>query len=250
MRLSVKEVSELAKVTVKTLHHYHKIGLLVPAEVTEAGYRLYGEGELERLQQILFYRELDFPLEQIKELLAGRTDRRTILKEQKELLLRKRRKLGTILETLEQSIAAAERGEPMDGREMFRGFDSEAAWVEALEEQNRHLKESYGVDLLDPERIDVPKLNEQAAEAADFMARMAEALKNGLKHDDEKVGQLIRRHLNFLERHGHPARIADFVEQTRFFQEDDFHRRVLEEKQTGLAYYLAAAAESMMETAE
>ncbi|GIO86650.1 MerR family transcriptional regulator [Paenibacillus faecis] len=250
MRLSVKEVSELAKVTVKTLHHYHKIGLLVPAEVTEAGYRLYGDGELERLQQILFYRELDFPLEQIKELLAGRTDRGTILKEQKELLLRKRRKLGAILETLEQSIAAAERGEPMDGREMFRGFDSEAAWAEALEEQNRHLKESYGVDLLDSERIDAPTLNEQAAEAADFMARMAEALRDGIKHNDEEVGQLIRLHLKFLERHGHPARIADFVEQTRFFREDDFHRRMLEGQQTGLAYYLAAAAESLMEAAE
>ncbi|WP_334075803.1 MULTISPECIES: MerR family transcriptional regulator [Paenibacillus] len=247
MYLSVKEVAELAKVTVKTLHHYHKIGLLVPAEITEAGYRLYGDKELERLQQIMFYRELDLSLEQIKELLAERTNRRAILTEQKELLLRKQQKLGTILSTLEQSIVAADRGEPMDRRNMFRGFDSEAAWAEALEEQNRHLKENYGVDLLEQGRIDVPELNEQAAEAADFMARMAEALKEGLKHNDERVGRLIRRHLVFLEQHGLPASVTDFVHQTRFFREDDFHRGMLEGQQTGLAYYLAAAAESLMD---
>lgn len=62
---TVTEVARLAGVTVKALHHYHKIGLLKPCKVTEAGYRLYGTKELERLQQILFYRELDFSLEQI-----------------------------------------------------------------------------------------------------------------------------------------------------------------------------------------
>ncbi|XWX60162.1 MerR family transcriptional regulator [Desulfitobacterium sp. AusDCA] len=62
MLYTVKEVAELAGVTIKTLHHYHKIGLLLPCEITDAGYRLYGPKELERLQQILFYRELDFSL--------------------------------------------------------------------------------------------------------------------------------------------------------------------------------------------
>lgn len=61
MLYTVKEVSKITKVTVKALHHYHKIGLLLPCKVNEAGYRFYGTKELERLQQILFYRELDFP---------------------------------------------------------------------------------------------------------------------------------------------------------------------------------------------
>jgi DNA-binding transcriptional MerR regulator len=59
MLYTVKEVSDLSGVTIKTLHHYHKIGLLKPREISEAGYRLYGERELERLQEILFYRELE-----------------------------------------------------------------------------------------------------------------------------------------------------------------------------------------------
>ncbi len=66
---TVHEVAKLAHTTVKTLHHYHKIGLLIPEEITEAGYRLYGKKGVERLQQILFYKELDFPFKEIKRLL-------------------------------------------------------------------------------------------------------------------------------------------------------------------------------------
>ena len=66
MLYMVKEIAKLTGVTVKTLHYYHKIGLLEPSEISEAGYRLYRVRDLERLQQILFYRELDFSLKDIK----------------------------------------------------------------------------------------------------------------------------------------------------------------------------------------
>lgn len=95
MLYTVKELSDLAKVTVKTLHHYHRIGLLLPHSVSDAGYRLYGEEELERLQQILFYRELDFPLKQIKQLLDGEPERLSILSSQKQLLQSNR---GTMIQ--------------------------------------------------------------------------------------------------------------------------------------------------------
>ncbi|WP_397334090.1 MerR family transcriptional regulator [Paenibacillus macerans] len=99
MPYTVKEVSALSGVTVKTLHHYHKIGLLLPCEISEAGYRLYGMKELERLQQILFYRELDLPLVQIKLLLEGEPDRAAILKEQKALLHERKHRLETMIQT-------------------------------------------------------------------------------------------------------------------------------------------------------
>jgi len=63
---TVQQVSKLTGVSVRTLHHYDQIGLLKPAKITEAGYRLYGEEELRKLQSILFFRELEFPLKQIK----------------------------------------------------------------------------------------------------------------------------------------------------------------------------------------
>lgn len=107
---TVKEVSELSGVTVKTLHHYHRIGLLVPAEVSEAGYRLYGAKELERLQQIMFYKELDFPLGEIERLLDGEPERLTILSQQEELLYRRKRRLEEVIRTLMAWTCSNRRG--------------------------------------------------------------------------------------------------------------------------------------------
>ncbi|KOR87915.1 MerR family transcriptional regulator [Paenibacillus solani] len=244
MLYTVKEVSELSGVTIKTLHHYHKIGLLLPAEISEAGYRLYGSNELKRLQHILFYRELDFQLEQIKMLMEETPERSKMLLKQEKLLMDRVDRLGTILQTLRQSLTSTEEGISMEPKEMFRGFDSEEEWKEALTEHNHHLKEQYDVDMLENESVDVPSMNEQALEAAAFMAGMANALKTGIRHDDERIRDTIREHLQFMNEQGHTFTAADFAGQTKFFLNDDFHLRMLEEQQTGLAYYLQAAAEA------
>jgi len=77
---TVNEVSKLSGVSVRTLHHYDKIGILKPAQITEAGYRLYDEKNLERLQSILIFRELKFSLKEIKDILDSSVyDRSKIL---------------------------------------------------------------------------------------------------------------------------------------------------------------------------
>ncbi|WP_152394479.1 MerR family transcriptional regulator [Paenibacillus guangzhouensis] len=244
MLYTVKEVSTMSGVTIKTLHHYHKIGLLIPHEISEAGYRYYGTKELERLQQILFYRELEFPLEQINQLLEGEPDRIQILIEQEKLLEMRQQRLERILETLRNSKA----GTRMDVQELFQGFESDEAWREALDAQRQHLKETYDYNLAEAEPIDVPEMNEQAKEAMAFMGGMAESLRNGVKHHDEKIRQRIGIHLDFLNAHGHSTTPTSFAAQTQFFLTDDFHLQMLESQQTGLAYYLAAAAASYVTT--
>lgn len=244
MLYTVKEVSSLTNVTIKALHHYHKIGLLEPRKISEAGYRLYGTEELERLQHILFYKELDFPLEAIKELLEAESDRWTMLIRQEELLLARKRRLDNIIQTLQASKDSLAGGEPISPSEMFTGFASEEEWEEALREQQEHVQAAYGFDILESGTIDVPQMNEQAQQAAAFMEDMAAALRGGTKHDDEEVQRVIRTHLDFLNSHGHAVSAAEFAAQTRFFLQDDFHLRMLEGQQTGLAYFLAAAAAS------
>lgn len=245
MLRTVKEVSELSGVTIKTLHHYHKIGLLAPREITDAGYRLYGMEELEKLQQILFYRELDFPLEQIKRLLAAEPDRLAILSEQRKLLLARKDRLEQLIRTMNDTMDKAKKGEGMEMDKMFAGFGSESEWKEALSAQNEHLKETYGFDLMEGDApIDVPEMNAQAAEAAAFMAAMADALRAGKKHSDEEVMSLVERHVAFQREHGDETNAETFAMQCRFFLEDDFHRGMLESQQTGLAYYLSAAADA------
>src|SRR5690349_24750310 len=86
MGLTVSQVAKLSGVSVRALHHYDEIGLLTPSARTEAGYRRYDADDLQRLQQLLFYRELGFPLDQIAALLDGDADRQDHLRTQRQLL--------------------------------------------------------------------------------------------------------------------------------------------------------------------
>ncbi|SHE60374.1 DNA-binding transcriptional regulator, MerR family [Seinonella peptonophila] len=248
MLLTVKEMSKLADVSIKTLHHYHKIGLLLPAQVTEAGYRLYGQKELERLQGILFFRELDFPLKMIHKILDSNLDRISILKQQKKLFLKRIQKLHQLINTIDESIHSTVKGEHMDQSNLFRGFSSEAEWEEALQEQNEHLTQAYQYDLLKENSIQIEEMNEAAIEAQRFTSKMIAALQNKLTANDDQVQAIVKQHLHYLNTHGHQIKPSDYLQQTRFFIEDDFHREMLESQQPGLAYYLHVAAISYAET--
>ena len=109
MKLQIKEFSLLIGVSVRTLHYYDEIGLLKPCFVDEQnGYRFYDETSLERMEEILFYRELNFPLKTIAEILASPNyDKQKALAEQKRLLTIKKNRLERLIAALEQ----AEKGE-------------------------------------------------------------------------------------------------------------------------------------------
>ena len=97
--MTVNEVSKLAGVSIRTLQYYDKIGLLKPARYTESGYRLYDDTGLERLQQILLFRELEFPLKEIKEIITGSNfDKVKALDQQIELLTLKKEHLENLID--------------------------------------------------------------------------------------------------------------------------------------------------------
>ena len=131
---TVKQVSDIAGVSVRTLHHYDAIGLLKPAKVTEAGYRLYDEGALGRLQSILLFRELGFPLQEIKSILdRPGFDPMDALAQQLQLLERKRRHVEGLI-SLARGIL--EKGAwSMD----FQAFDTKA-----LEQYKAEAKGKWG----------------------------------------------------------------------------------------------------------
>ena len=239
---TVKEVSALAQVTIKALHHYDAIGLLKPSKLSSAGYRLYGHAELQRLQEILFYRELAIPLKKISLLLQGTADRTSVLKEQRILLRERRQRLDSLLQTLDTSIQHAEKGIAMEATTMFKGFATEQEWKEALSEQNNYLKSTYDVDI-SKDTVDPEKMNQAAHEATDFMQFMATAIRDQQSHDDAEVQTAIKKHVAFLNAHGHKTLPRDYVAQTKFLMNDTFHRSIMETQQVGLSYYLVAAAE-------
>jgi hypothetical protein len=129
----------------------------------------------------------------------------------------------------------------MDADSMFKGFKTEQEWKEAMKPHNDHLNDEYNVDL-SQQPIDPKEMNESAAEAKRFMDAMAKFLRDKISHDDPKVNELIKNHIAFLNEHGHKTSAKGFAAQTTFFMSDAFHRDMLESQQTGLAYYLSAAA--------
>ena len=103
--MKISEVAKLSGVTVRTLHYYDEIGLLKPSKTTEAGYRMYSIEDLEKLQQILFFRELDFPLNEIKEIMINpKYDKIEALNKHKELLIEKRKRIDGLVTLIDKTI--------------------------------------------------------------------------------------------------------------------------------------------------
>ena len=103
--MTIHEVSRLAGVSVRTLHHYDAIGLLLPTALTEAGYRLYDDTALARLQSILLFRELEFPLKDIKRILDDPNfDKSAALEDQIKLLELRRKQLGKLIALARETL--------------------------------------------------------------------------------------------------------------------------------------------------
>lgn len=115
---TVNEVSKMSGVSVRALHYYDEIGLLTPAQRTEAGYRLYNEGKMAELKEIMLFRELDFGLSEIAKLIKARNrDKSLMLRRQAELLRLKRERIDKLIALVETTV---EKGEwDMD----FSAFD-------------------------------------------------------------------------------------------------------------------------------
>lgn len=122
--MRVKEVADLTGVSVRTLHYYDEIGLLKPEEMLENGYRVYSERDLELLQQVLFFRELGFPLKQIKSIVHDPAfNRLEALELHRRMMLEEKGRIERMLATLEKTIRHTKGEIRMTNEEKFEGFD-------------------------------------------------------------------------------------------------------------------------------
>lgn len=125
---TVKQVASISGVSVRTLHVYHRERLLLPHSRTESGYRLYGEQELLRLQQILFYRELDFPLAEIRTILnSPGWSVEQALQQHKQLLQQRSQRIERMITTINQTLKILHGDVPMSHEDLYKGLPNEYA---------------------------------------------------------------------------------------------------------------------------
>ncbi len=144
MEYSIKEISKMAGVSSRTLRYYDEIGLLSPLRVSSTGYRIYGQEEVNRLQQILFYREFELPLEKISEIMGRQNyDREKALVEHKEKLIAKRKQIDLMLTNLDESIREMKGETKMKDKDKFQGLKEKNLKVNE-EKYGKEIREKYG----------------------------------------------------------------------------------------------------------
>ncbi|MGZ4032058.1 MAG: MerR family transcriptional regulator [Tumebacillaceae bacterium] len=145
MSYTVKQLSEMTGVSVRTLHYYDEIGLLTPERHEENGYRLYGEETVLRLQQILFFKELDFPLKEVKVLIdSPHFDMIDALQTHKSLLQSKVERMHRLLETIDNTIKNVKGELIMAEKDFFNGFSDEEQ-----QKYREEAKQKYGAEAVE-----------------------------------------------------------------------------------------------------
>jgi DNA-binding transcriptional MerR regulator len=233
MAYKVGEVARLARVSVRTLHHYDELGLLAPSRRSESGYRLYSDGDLTRLQQILFYRELGFELEEIRSIMADpEFDRAEALRHQRDLIAERALRLEALLGLIDKTIAADEGGISMTKEEMFEVFgDFDPGRYEDEVTQRWGDTEAYRESARRAKRYMKDDWVRFKAEAQEQMDRMIELFDAGVAPDAPEAADVaeaarlqIDRWFYPCSREMHMALGDMYIADARFTAHYDQHR--------------------------
>jgi DNA-binding transcriptional MerR regulator len=198
---SVSEVAHLAGVTVRTLHHYDEIGLLSPGARSAGGYRLYDEGDLERLESVLFYRELGFPLDEIATILKGSTDPLSHLRWQHRLLRQRIARLEEMVGLIEKEMEAKQMGISLTPEERFEIFGDFVP-----EEYEQEAKDRWGdTDAYKQSQRRVAAYTkadwaQMGAESSAIEQSLAAAMNEGASADSDRAMELAEQHRQHITR--------------------------------------------------
>lgn len=178
MEYTVLKLGQLAGVSTRTLRYYDEIGLLKPGRITESGYRVYGEREVDALQQILFYRELDMSLTDIKAILSSPSfDRLGALNSHLAALKKRRERLDRLIGSVEKTIAHEKGSMKMSDKEKFDAFKKDLV-RENEQKYGREIREKYGDQAVNESNAKMMGLSQ---EDYDRMQSLAQQLTQGLE---------------------------------------------------------------------
>ena len=245
MEYTVQKLGNMAGVSTRTLRYYDEVGILKPARINSSGYRIYGQVEVDRLQQVLFYRELGVSIEEIKDIVTSETfDITTALREHHEKLLTKRHQLDQLIANVEKTMSMSEGRIKMSDKEKFEGFKKNM--VEENEKKyGKEIREKYGEDSVKASNAKMMKMTEvQYAEFEQVGKELEDTLEAAYQTGDpagelgQKAAELHRKWLSFTwnsySKEAHAGLARMYVEDERFTAYYD-------KKQPGTAVFLRDA---------
>jgi MerR family transcriptional regulator, thiopeptide resistance regulator len=244
--MNVGEVAALAGITVRTLHHYDRIGLVAPSGRTAAGYRQYAPADLDRLHQVLLYRELGFPLEEVATLLDDPSaDPEAHLRRQHRLLRDRLERTSAMVAAVEKEMEARSMGISLTPEEKFELFgegysedyEREAeerwgdtdAWAQSQRRTSAYTKDDW---------IAIKE------EAADVERRFADALRSGVPADSTPAMDLAEEHRQHITRWFYDCPPQMHAGLGRMYVEDERFTAHYEDIAPGLAQYVSAAVQA------
>ncbi|WP_142827540.1 MerR family transcriptional regulator [Planococcus soli] len=227
MEYTIQKLGNLAGISTRTLRYYDEIDLLKPARKSSAGYRIYGQREVDKLQHILFYRELGLELEQIKTIVNDSDfDYAEALEEHRKKLIIKRMQLDLLITNVEKTISAKKGESKMANKEKFEGFKQKL--VDDNEQQyGSEIRSKYGDELVDQSNAKMLNMSEEQYQEFTrleqrVLASLADAVKTGDPSSDaaQQTADLHRQWLGFTwpsySKEAHQGLAEMYVADERF----------------------------------
>ncbi|MFD1739601.1 MerR family transcriptional regulator [Bacillus salitolerans] len=245
MEYTVNKLGKLAGVSTRTLRYYDEIGLLKPARTNSSGYRIYGQAEVDKLQQILFYKELGLELERIMEILTDPSfDAIYALREHRTKLLDKREQLDLLIANVDKTIHVKEGRTTMSDQEKFEGFKQKLI-DENEQKYGKEIREKYGDEAINQSNQKLQNMTQEDHETVTKLAEqihetLAEAFKIGDPSSDiaQKAADLHKQWLTFYwseySKEAHAGVAQMYVDDERF-------KAYYDKNQEGVAEFLRDA---------
>jgi DNA-binding transcriptional MerR regulator len=242
MAFTVGELARLTGITVRTLHHYDEIGLVVPSQRTAAGYRLYDDADVIRLQQVLLFRELGLPLDEIAFAIDQAGSREDLLRQHREVLVQKRARIDAMLSALDSALVSLEKGrvmQPDDVKQMFEGFDPSQYDEEVKQRWGN--TEAYKESQRRTRRYGKAEWDQIQGDWQAIYAELATLMKAGTPVTDPAVQALVDKHRAHIDRWFYPCSVEMHKGLGQMYVADARVAANLDKVAAGFAQYLSDA---------
>ncbi len=245
MEYTVHKLGYMAGISTRTLRYYDQIDLLKPAKMNSSGYRIYAQPEVDRLQQILFFRELGVSLDRIKEIMTSPSfDGNTALREHRANLLEKRAQLDQLINNIDTTLSQLEGGLTMTNEEKFEGFKQ--TLIDDNEKKfGKEIRAQYGDEPIDLTNQKIKNMTEtQYADVEQLEVAVHEALAKAITTGDpasELAQQAVDLHRQWLSYYWNTYSKEAHAGVAQLYVDDERFTAYYDEKQPGTAVFLRDA---------